>query len=42
MRLTTRRGALTNAAVLVFGGEDLLRRAIPSHGYSHRLPPTAR
>ncbi len=34
MRLLTQGGSLTNAALLLFGGEELLRREIPSHGYS--------
>lgn len=40
MRLFTAGGALTNAAVLLFGDEDLLRRAIPSHGYSYQYRPS--
>ena len=40
MRLLTARGAVTNAGVLLFGGEELLRRAIPSHGYSYQYRPS--
>lgn len=40
MRLVTTRGKLTNAAVLIFGSEDVLRRAIPSHGYSYQYRPS--
>ncbi len=40
MRLVTPRGAVTNAAVLLFGGEELLRRVIPSHGYSYQYRPS--
>src|SRR5271166_212667 len=40
MRLLTPSGRLTNAAVLLFGGDDLLRRAIPAHGYSYQYRPS--
>ncbi len=40
MRLVTRHGAVTNAGVLLLGGEDLLRSAVPSHGYSYQYRPS--
>jgi len=40
MRLVTTRGELTNAALLLFGSEDLLGQAIPSHGYSYQSRPS--
>jgi ATP-dependent DNA helicase RecG len=40
MRLLDARGRLTNAAVLLFGGEALLRDLIPSHGYSYQYRPS--
>jgi ATP-dependent DNA helicase RecG len=40
MRLLTVDGCLTNAALLLFGGEELLRREIPSHGYSFQYRPS--
>ena len=40
MRLITARGALTNVAVLLFGGDEILRRVIPSHGYSYQYRPS--
>jgi ATP-dependent DNA helicase RecG len=39
MRLVT-DGALTNAAVLLFGSEEILRRVIPAHGYSYQYRPS--
>ena len=41
MRLITTRGVVTNAGVLLLGGEDLLRVAIPSHGYSYQYRPSS-
>jgi ATP-dependent DNA helicase RecG len=40
MRLVTTRGRPTNAALLLFGGEALLREVIPSHGYSYQYRPS--
>ena len=40
MRLATRRGSVTNAAVLLFGGAELLQDTIPSHGYSYQYRPS--
>lgn len=40
MRLLTPDGHVTNAAVLLFGDEELLRHAIPSHGYSYQYRPS--
>lgn len=40
MRLLATRGRLTNAAVLLFGSEELLRGLIPSHGYSYQYRPS--
>ena len=41
MRLLTPRQELTNAAVLLFGSEELLRHAAPSHGYSYQYRPSS-
>lgn len=40
MRLVGTSGAVTNAGVLLFGGEDLLRHTIPPHGYSYQYRPS--
>jgi ATP-dependent DNA helicase RecG len=40
MRLLDGRGALRYAALLIFGDEDLLRRALPTHGYSYQYRPS--
>lgn len=39
MRLAS-GGDLTNAAVLLFGSEELLRTVIPAHGYSYQYRPS--
>lgn len=36
MRLVTPGGEVTNAAVLLVGGEELLRQCVPAHGYSYQ------
>lgn len=40
MRLLSARGAVTNAGVLLFGGEELIRRVVPAHGYSYQYRPS--
>jgi ATP-dependent DNA helicase RecG len=40
LRLTA-RGRLTKAAVLLLGGEELLRDVIPNHGYSYQYRPSS-
>jgi ATP-dependent DNA helicase RecG len=40
MRLLTARGSLTNAAVLLFGTEELIRQHVPAHGYSYQYRPS--
>ncbi len=40
MRLVSSRGAVTNAAVLLLGSEELLREAIPSHSYTYQYRPS--
>lgn len=40
MRLARPNGSLTNAAVLLFGTEALIRDTIPSHGYSYQFRPS--
>lgn len=41
MRLLTPRGRLTHAAVVLLGGEELLREVVPAYGftYQYRLSP---
>jgi ATP-dependent DNA helicase RecG len=41
LRLVTDDGEATNAAVILFGGEDQLRSVIPDYGYSYQYRPTA-
>jgi ATP-dependent DNA helicase RecG len=36
MRLVTAGGELTNAAVMLLGSEDVIRRAVPSNDYSYQ------
>jgi ATP-dependent DNA helicase RecG len=40
MRLLTAKGHLTNAAVILFGGEDLLRAVVPEYGFSYQYRPS--
>lgn len=40
MRLLSARGAVTNAGVLLFGAEELIRRVVPTHGYSYQYRPS--
>lgn len=40
MGLLDERGRLANAALLIFGDEGLLRRRIPTHGYSYQYRPS--
>jgi ATP-dependent DNA helicase RecG len=40
MRLVGPSGAVTNAAILLFGAEDLIREHVPAHGYSYQYRPS--
>jgi ATP-dependent DNA helicase RecG len=40
MRLVAPRGSVTNAAILLFGTEDLIREHVPAHGYSYQYRPS--
>jgi ATP-dependent DNA helicase RecG len=40
MRLVAPSGAVTHAAVLLLGTEDLLRHTVPAHGFSYQYRPS--
>jgi ATP-dependent DNA helicase RecG len=41
MRLLSPRGRLTHAAVVLLGGEELLRAVVPAYGFTYQYRPSA-
>jgi ATP-dependent DNA helicase RecG len=40
LRLVNATGSVTNAAILLFGTEELIRNTVPAHGYSYQYRPS--